>query len=49
MAMMGAPMKTPSVAADQPAGAGDGDGEVLRDLREQAHDDELGGADGEGA
>lgn len=36
------------VAADQPAGAGNGYPQVAGDLRQQAHDDEFGGTDGKG-
>ncbi|MNP08624.1 hypothetical protein D3C76_1007010 [compost metagenome] len=37
------------VTGYQPAGAGDRHTEVGRHIGQQAHDDELGGADGEGA
>jgi hypothetical protein len=37
------------VTGDQPAGAGNRHTKVGRHIGQQAHDDELGGADGEGA
>ncbi len=44
----GAERNAERVRRDEDAGLRDADMEVLRELREQAHDDELGGANAEG-
>ncbi len=49
MVSSGAPTATPTrIAGDQQAGGGDGDVKIGRDLQQQAHDDEFGGADAKG-